>query len=332
MATPADWRVQRDEALLALESGKELGARADAADRLCALVAEDPRRGPELVEALPRMLDDKEPEIRASGVTLAALSLDPEPLLPILASRVDDPEQTVRLEAVGRLSDLALPQARGALARALEDESFPVRFEAARGMAALQHSAGLEVLTEALGEADLRFRALGALGQLGDPRALPAVKRLFGKWILPAFDRTQAAGVLAKLGDPSGVPHLFKRAGKWWHPDRALAAELIGEVKAPGAWEHLTRMVADAKDPNRGAAARGLGRLRDARALPLLLPLLDDAKLPEDVRLDAAEGLCTLALPEAHERVRRALPGFTTLEARAEIEILLELYAPEGEK
>jgi len=281
-----------------------------------------------MVEAIPRLLDDQDADVRAAGVLLAALSLDPEPLLPILAGKVDDSDEFVRLEAVGRLADLSLPHARGALARALEDEEFSVRFEAARGMAALQHPAGLEVLTEALDRGDLRFRALGALGRLGDARALPAVKRVFSKWILPPFDRTQAAGVLAKLGDSSGVSHLYKRCGKRWRPDRALAAELLGEVKAEGAFEHLSAIVQSAQDPNRGAAARGLGRLEDPRALPLLIPLLEDLSLPEDVRLDAAEGLCTLALPEARERVTRALPGFSTLEARAEIEALLELYAP----
>lgn len=327
MSVPPDWRIERDAALLAYEQGKAPLERAQAIHRLCDLAAEDPRRGNELAGSVPHLLEDADPDVRVQAVTLAALSLDPEPLLPLLAARVDDADELVRLEVVGRLADLQLPHSRGALARALEDGVFGVRFEAARGMAALHHSAGLEVLIEALDHADLRFRALGAIAELGDSAALPAVKRIFGKWILPTFERTQAAGVLAKFGDAAGYAHLFKRAGKRWRPDRALAAELLGAVKAPGAFEHLARMVSDPKDVYRGAAARGLGRLGDPRALPLLLPLLEDLSLPEDVRLDGAEGLCTLALPEGHAAVRRALPSFPTLEARAEIEALLEEFS-----
>lgn len=327
MSDSRDWRAERDSALLAYEQGKTPLERAQAVHRLCELASEDPRRGNELSEPIPRLLEDADPDVRVQVLTLAALTLDPEPLLPILAARVDDPDELVRLEVVGRLADLQLPHARGALARALEDPEFAVRFEAARGMAALQHSSGLEVLIQALDRSELRFRTLGALAELGDPAAVPAVKRIFGKWILPAFERTQAAGVLARFGEKEGFDHLFKRAGKRWRPDRALAAELLGAVKAPGAFEHLAQMVADSKDVYRGAAARGLGRLGDARAVPLLVPLLEDTSLPEDVRLDAAEGLATLRLPEAHAAVTRALTTFAGFEARAEIEALLEEFA-----
>lgn len=314
-----DWRAEREQALLVLEREKRRPARAEAAELLYHLVDEDPSRAPEFSAALARLLADEQGEVRRAGVGLLTLVLPAEEVPDALMARMKDADIGVRLEAVGRLADLALPQTRGALASALEDPIPEIRFEAARGMASLKHGAGLDVLVQALDVEMLRFRALGALAELGDARALPAVKKLFGRWLLPAFEKTQAAGVLAKLGDAEGAQYLLKRTQKKWSTDRALAVELLGEVKAAGALERLRAILHDAEDPGRGAAARGLGRLGDAQALPWLVALLEDTAAPEDFRLDAADGLWRLGLPEGRERVRAAVPTFTSPEARAEL-------------
>ncbi|WP_224245057.1 HEAT repeat domain-containing protein [Hyalangium gracile] len=319
-----DWRAERDRALLALEREKRPQARAEAADLLVQLAAEEPSRASEFSEALVRLLADAQGEVRRSGIGLATLVLTPEELPGALTARLSDTDLGVRLEATGRIADLALPELRGALARMLEDPIPEIRFEAARGMAALKHSSGLDILVEALDTDILRFRALGALAELGDARALPAVKRLFGRWLLPAFERTQAAGVLARLGDAEGAEYLLKRTQKKWSADRALAVELCGEVKATGALERLHAILRDPKDPCRGAAARGLGRLGDPKALPWLLALLEDTAAPEDCRLDAADGLWRLGLPEGQARVKAAAPTFASPEAREELAELLQ--------
>jgi len=321
-----DWRGERDRALLALEREQNPALRAEAAELLFHLVAEDSARAPEFSAALARLLEDKQVAVRRTGVGMATGVLSTEELPGFLAARQSDPESLVRLEAAGRLADLGRADCRGMLAGFLEDPVFEVRFEAARGMASLQHPAGLDTLVQALEVDLLRFRALGALAELGDARALPAVQRLFHRLLLPAFDRTQAAGVLARLGDAEGAAWLLKRSEKrrWnWAQDRALAVELCGEVKAPGALERLRGIISNPKDKCRGAAARGLGRLGDAAALPWLLSLLDEPGVPEDFRLDAAEGLWLLAIPEGRDRVRAALPAFSA-EARTELSELIQ--------
>jgi HEAT repeat protein len=319
-----DWRAERDRALLVLEREKRPPFRAEAAELLIQLVEEDPSRAPEFSEALVRLLSDTQAQVRRSGLGLATLVLSPSELPALFTSRLTETDVGVRLEATGRIADLALPELRGALARMLEDPIPEIRFEAARGMASLKHSAGLEILVEALDTDRLRFRALGALAELGDTRALPAVKRLFGRWLLPGFERTQAAGVLARLGDATGAEYLLKRTQKKWSADRALAVELCGEVKAPGALERLRAILEDPKDPCRGAAARGLGMLGDATALPWLLALMEDLSAPEDFRLDAADGVWRLGLPEGLARVRAAVSTFTSPEAREELTELLQ--------
>ena len=321
-----DWRAERDRALLALERETDPRLRVEAAELLFHLAAEEPTRAAEFSAALTRLLADAQADVRRTAVGLATAVLPDEELPGFLSARLEDRDGGVRVEAAGRLADLGRPDCRGALARVLEDPLFEVRFEAARGMAALKHPAGLDVLFQALDADLLRFRAIGSLAELGDARAVPVLQKLFHRWLLPAFDRTQAAGALAKLGDAEAGRWLLKRTERRrfnWAQDRALAVELCGEVKAPGALERLHAILATPKDDCRGAAARGLGRLADPRALPWLLSLLDEPGVPEDYRLDAAEGLWLLGVPEGRERVRAVLPALSA-EARAELSELIQ--------
>lgn len=299
-----DLRANRDLALLTLEREARADLRAEAADTLCELAFDAPpetRR--DFEPAVVRMLADRQDEVRCAGLALATEILAPAEAKDILVRHLGDKVARVRVEAAGRLADLALPDTRGALAAALADPELTVRFEAARGMVALNHTAGLDVLLAALEDADLRFRAASALAQLGNKEAVPALKRAFSSWFMPAFDKTQLAGALASLNDAEGVAHLFKRAGGKWTMDRPMAVELLGVVKAPGALARLLEILADAEDPARGTAARALGRLGDAAAEPALIKLLSASDATDDLKLDAAEGLLLLGTPSARAAV-----------------------------
>jgi HEAT repeat protein len=318
-----DFRAERDALLVSLEREGRPSVRAELAESLCDVAYETPAK--ERVEFAPvvvRLLADQQPEVRCAGLAMSAEILPPEESKDILVRHLADGTPRVRVEAAGRLADLALPDSRGALAAALEDASSNVRFEAARGMAALHHNAGLPVLTLALQDPELRFRAAAALAQLKNPEAVPALKKAFGSWFMPAFDRTQLAGALATFGDADAVEHLFKRAGKRWSMDRAMALELLGEVKAPGAKVRLLEVLGDRDDQSRGAAARGLGRLGDVSVEGTLAALLDEPGMPDDVRLDVAERLLVLKTPGARAVVERL--HFDDPEARAELATMLE--------
>lgn len=323
-----DWRAHKERALLELQRDKP-ETRVGAARALVELAQErDAAERAEFLELVPRLIGDKEERIRREGVALGALCLPAEEIESFLIRHLRDAAPDVRIEATGQLADLARPNARGALAAMLEDEHEIVRFEAARGMAALHHPAGLEVLVAALEDSTYRFRALGALAELGDMRALPAVQKIFRKFFLSAFERTQAAGAMAKLGDPEGGRHLLERTRKRWSTDRALAIELLGELKVEGARARLLEIIRDPKDLSRGAAARGLGRLGDTSVIDALVTLFNDQTAPEDVRLDAAEGLVLLKDPRARETVQNGLGSFTSKEARDEVQAMLEESGP----
>ncbi len=311
-----DWRAERDNALLALERETREGVRADAAGVLCDLAFDVPAElKTEFAPAVVKLVNDESAEVRCAGLALALEVLPVEESKTLLKNHVTDKTPRVRMEAVGRLADLALPETRGIFAAALTDSSAGVQFEGARGMAAIKHPAGLEVLKEALNDAELRFRAAAALAQLGDSAAVPALKKVFDGWFVPAFDRTQIAGALAALGDEAGLAHLLKRAAKKWVADRAMAVEMLGETHASAAKSRLLEILADPQDWCRGAAARGLGRLGDSSAEPAMVQALESGK-GDDERLDVAEGLWRLGTVSAKARVSAL--QLDSPEARAE--------------
>lgn len=322
MSAAFDWRRQRDEALLTLERAGRAAERVAAVQLLLQLAEHHPERWEELAAAIPKLVTDRQEEVRRGAIRLGAMLLHPDEAEPFLIARLSDPKVLVRMEAVGQLADLARPSARGALAAVLDDTSFAVRFEAARGMAALQHPAGLEVLVEALDQNELRFRALGALGQLADPRALPSVRALFKRWLLNPFERTQAAAVLARLGDPEGQRYLLERTRARRAPDRAMAVEVMGELELPGAIDRLLELIDDQTEKVRGAAARGLGRSGDPRAQERLSRLVEEPGADEELILDALEGLCHVALPRAKELAQLAQARLSA-EARGELQRML---------
>jgi HEAT repeat protein len=170
----SDIRANRDLALMTLERETRADIRAEAADALCDLAFDAPREmRAEFEPAVVRLLADKQEEVRCGGLALATEVLSPDEAKEILIRHLNDKETRVRVEAAGRLADLAIPETRGALAAAMQDEALGVRFEAARGMAALGHPSGLDVLLEALDDVDLRYRAASALAQLGNRTRSP---------------------------------------------------------------------------------------------------------------------------------------------------------------
>jgi HEAT repeat protein len=315
-----DWRFARDEALLALERAKDPAVRAEAADALCGLASRlSQEHAQEFAPAIVRLLTDAQAEVRRAGLALAAHVLSPDEAAEVLIRHLTEPSVGVRSEAAGRLADLELAHHRGALAHCLDDAAFPVRFEAARGMALLKHPAGREVLLQALEQPDFRFRAVATLVDLGDASVLPHLEKLFSRWFLPAFERTQLAGALARLGQPAGLAHLHKRIARRWSEDRAMAVELLGEVGGAQARSTLEKVLADREDLCRGAAARALARLGDPGALALLQRALDGAD--DDLKLDVVEALLMLQTPEA-----QALARAVTVEDEAAREELREIF------
>ncbi len=325
MVQAPSWREERDEALSALQRPARPEDRAAAARRLRDLTEESDFQA-EAGGVWMRLLADAQEEVRRAGVEMATRCLGPEETARLLLTLIGDPSELVRVQVAGVLADLEDPSCRDGLRALVQDRAASVRFEAARGLAAMGDPTGIDVLIGSLDAGELRFRALGALAVLGDSRAAPAIRALFKRLWLPPYERTQAAGVLAKFGEEEAAGYLLERTRARRGMDRAFAIELCGEVKVPGARERLEAILADEADPCRGAAARGLGRLGDSGALPGLLSVVENAAEADDLRLDAAEGCCRLAGPERRGQIAALLQSLKSASAREEAKELLEEY------
>src|SRR5262245_41851830 len=112
--------------MLLEKQGSDAQDRSEAALLLAHLASEGADRKDELRFAIPRLLEDPQPEVRRVAATLAAIVLPEAEGDDFLRDRLKDPAEVVRIEAAGQLADRARPELRPALAAALTDASFLV--------------------------------------------------------------------------------------------------------------------------------------------------------------------------------------------------------------
>jgi len=184
-------------------------------------------------------------------------------------------------------------------------------------------------LIKALGyikDEDVRTAAAGALGQIGDPRAVePLIAALKDEG---ESVRSSAARALGKIGDPRAVESLIAalKDKKWhvrkpaagaldrlaWKPDRGAAGAAYWAAK--GEWGKCVEIGAPAVEPLIAAlkdedvrmrAVEALGKIGDPRAVEPLIAALKDQD--ERMRKWAAEALGQIGDPRAVEPLIAAL-------------------------
>src|SRR2546422_10857288 len=196
--------------------------------------------------------------------------------------------------------DTARAQVR-ALVRSGEET---MRFAAACALSDVQDSAALPELRAALADDHRRQEALSALMSLGDPSAVPGIAEVFEDESLGEFDRTLAAAALARFGDARGAGHLVARIESEGD-DRPIAAEWAGRLGVQDAIPALEELAESDGDAAQGAAIRALGRLKAPGAEQRLIRIAADGASPDDLRMDAAEGLAELGTPAALDLLRK---------------------------
>ncbi|MGZ4348327.1 MAG: HEAT repeat domain-containing protein, partial [Gaiellaceae bacterium] len=292
----------------------------------------DLRAAEVLAPRLPELLGDAEPLVRAAALFGVRLLRNPENLarcesavLALLADRVPQ----VRIAAVPAAVRLPGDTARAQVRSALRSEEESMRFAAACALSDAHDAAALPELTAALRDEHRRQEALSALMSLGDASAVEEIGKLFERESLGEFDRTMAAAALARFGDARGGAHLVSRIESD-ADDRPIAAEWAGRLGVKEAIPALTEVAEADGDLAQGAAIRALGRLKAPGAEERLVRLASDPEAPEDLRMDAAEGLAELATAGARELLRK-LAGDAPEELRQLCqELLLEVQADAG--
>jgi hypothetical protein len=147
--------------------------------------------GPAIVPQATRLLEDQRWYVVRNMVLILHRVGDPSSVEALRQCALHD-DLRVKLEAIKGLLKMDMETARGLLARAINDPD-PKLAETAIGLAgtyaiaeAVEPLLGIVEGWDFLGRRrSLRLRALRALGELGDPAALPRLERFFKNWLVP---------------------------------------------------------------------------------------------------------------------------------------------------
>jgi HEAT repeat protein len=309
---------------------------AERVDALRALVERwrsgDAQAAELVAPRLPDLLADPEPLVRAAALSAVRLLQKPENLqksesavLALLA----DPSPRVRMAAIWAAMRIPGEVARTQVRAALGSEEESMRFAAACALAEAGDSAALPELLAALRDDHRRQEAISALMALGDAAAVPELEKVLEEAAVGDFDRTLAAAALARFGDARGIAHLISRI-EMDGDDRPVATEWAGRLGVHDAIPFLTELAETEGAVARGAAMRALGRLKAVGAEERLLRIAGDPGAPEDLRMDAAEGLAELGTPAALDHLRQlSAEGPEELRQLCQ-ELLMEVQANAG--
>lgn len=167
---------------------------------------------PDTAPALLRSLDDTDPAVRAmSAWALGNLGEDVLDQAGLeLAKRLDDPSPAVKLASARALGALGSTQTIiELLTERLTRSDVETRRAAVQALTWLEAGFAYHTLIATLGDPDVQVRqgAVAALGELVDPRSLPAIRDRLLK-DADAGVRGEAAYRLGKFGDRTIVPAL----------------------------------------------------------------------------------------------------------------------------
>ncbi|MEO5710025.1 MAG: HEAT repeat domain-containing protein [Nocardioidaceae bacterium] len=188
--------------------------------------------------------------------------------------------QVRRARGAHRLGALAQSDAVSLLLGLLHDHAFLVRRTAVRALGQVGDPIAVPPMLDAV-TADPRLSrdVLAAIGRTGSAAA-PMLRRELLRTLSEPVDNRRAALTavgLGVLGDVSAAPLLTVSLEDRDQPGLAVAsAEALGSLGAPESVEPLLRAMADADPDLRVAAARALGSVGDVRVAPRLAGSLRD--------------------------------------------------------
>jgi HEAT repeat protein len=167
-----------------------------------------------------------------------------------------------------------------------------------------------------------------ALGRLGDPRAVPELRRSVQEGAADAQGVIYSAWALGAIGDASALPDLLRLARSEDAGFRKAAVHALGGFGVPEARAAVAEALGDEAVDVRWNAAVALARHQDERAAPVLLQMLDRenlAAMPEltpdqrdDAVMEAVRAAAALRDPrlrEALEKARETGPSLRVREA-----------------
>ncbi|MBL8798710.1 MAG: HEAT repeat domain-containing protein [Planctomycetia bacterium] len=241
---------------------------------------QQPRRPDLLARLMERLLADGQMDVLAAHIFAArwARGSEVDPVLGQLSLAADETLRQSALEAIGwRLRKRQGPAEP--LLKALSHRDPVSQFLAAEGLARAGRGEGLNVLLSAidfLSDLDLRRRAVQALGELADARALDGLLKLAvedGHAL-----QEDAAEVIGHLGRSPKRDEILQLLERFVRSERGSVSRraILGLrwLDAPAGWQLLRKIAADPHANWRETAVQALGHHDDAATRELLLRLL----------------------------------------------------------
>jgi len=227
-----------------------------------------------------------------------------------LLRALKDPDGYVRNGAAIALGKIGNKDATQPLITALQwrddrvyedDEDQEARTSAATALGKLRNDAGCQALMAELekihADSTLASYIVEALGEIGDPKAVPVIERAIGTGDFEFIKI--ASGTLAKLG-ADGIEALLRMAVNREQPGRPHIIRALGAHAAKSATPLLLQILQEPSEDKfvRCQAAEAVGRIGGSpKIMPILLAMLQAPE--EEVRSGALSGLGALRDPRS---------------------------------
>ncbi len=180
---------------------------------------------------------------------------------PLLRSAREDPDGTVRLNAVEALAAFDDEGLVAALPGFLDDPDEQIRAAALRGLADPRFAGSVDAVGAVLVDGPPALHALAAdvLGRMASERGIPFLERAAGN---PDADvRSRVAFALGKLRARAALPTLLRLLKDESWEVRANTAQALGWIGEPSARPALTALLDDPDRRVRGVADKALAEL-----------------------------------------------------------------------
>ena len=173
-------------------------------------------------------------------------------------------DEMTRVVATEQMGDAHSLLSSNELLEALGDPSFSVRQEAIHSIGRMPAEDELvDALVEVLEdpESELNISAARALGRIGSPRAIPALRRTLHSDYRPL--EANSARSLALLSDTESIPHFQEKLGQEPNPRLRLAyVSALGKLRVAESVQQLFDLLWEARsDVSRGEIGLAIARI-----------------------------------------------------------------------
>jgi HEAT repeat protein len=197
--------------------------------------------GDSIATAILGALSDEDRDARSHAIEEAARTVDPDELIDAVADHADARRRNAALDALALGAVRSVPS----LIRALGHEDSEVVMFAATALGKTRDKSAIPHLVKLLEQDDVNV-AQAALDSLSLLRASAAVDTIIEILDRDPWVRLAAVHALGDIGDPRAVPALIPLLGDEEIRDLAVAA--LGKIRSPEALPHLAEVLCDAEE------------------------------------------------------------------------------------